>query len=84
RACALGADLVGINNRSLRTFEVDLETTERLAMLSPVRALLVSESGVFTPDDVARVADAHAQAVLVGESLMRQPDVEAATRALMR
>ena len=84
RACALGADLVGINNRSLRTFEVDLETTERLAMLSPVRALLVSESGVFTPDDVTRVADAHAQAVLVGESLMRQPDVEAATRALMR
>ena len=83
RACALGADLVGINNRSLRTFEVDLETTERLAMLSPVRALLVSESGVFTPDDVARVADAHAQAVLVGESLMRQPDVEAATRALL-
>ncbi|MBX3476703.1 MAG: indole-3-glycerol phosphate synthase TrpC [Brevundimonas sp.] len=84
RACALGADLVGINNRSLRTFEVDLETTERLAMLSPVRALLVSESGVFTPDDVARVADAHAQAVLVGESLMRQDDVAAATRALMR
>ena len=83
RACALGADLVGINNRSLRTFEVDLETTERLAMLSPVRALLVAESGIFTAEDVARVSAAHAQAVLVGESLMRQPDVEAATRALM-
>lgn len=84
RACALGGDLVGINNRSLRSFEVDLAVTERLAILSPVRALLVAESGVFTPDDVARVSAAHAQAVLVGESLMRQPDVEAATRALMR
>ena len=84
RACKLGGDLVGINNRSLRTFEVDLAVTERLAILSPVRALLVAESGIFTPDDVQRVSDAHAQAVLVGESLMRQPDVEAATRALMR
>ena len=83
RACRLGGDLVGINNRSLRTFEVDLETTERLAMLSPVRALLVTESGIFTPDDVARVSAAHAQAILVGESLMRQDDLEAATRALL-
>ena len=84
RACKLGGDLVGINNRSLRTFEVDLAVTERLAMLSPVRSLLVAESGIFTPDDVQRVSDAHAQAVLVGESLMRQADVEAATRALLR
>ena len=83
RACKLGGDLVGINNRSLRTFEVDLEVTERLAILSPVRALLVAESGIFSPEDVARVSEAHAQAVLVGESLMRQADVEAATRALM-
>ena len=83
RACRLGGDLVGINNRSLRTFEVDLEATERLAMLSPVKALLVAESGIFTPDDVAQVSRAHAQAVLVGESLMRQDDVEAATRALL-
>jgi indole-3-glycerol phosphate synthase len=83
RACRLGGDLVGINNRSLRTFEVDLAVTERLAILSPVPALLVAESGIFTPDDVQRVSDAHAQAVLVGESLMRQADVEAATRALM-
>jgi len=87
RACKLVEDrdraLVGINNRSLRTFEVDLETTERLTLLSPVHALLVAESGIFTPEDVARVSDAHAQAVLVGESLMRQADVEAATRALM-
>jgi len=83
RACKLGGDLVGINNRSLRTFEVDLDTTELLAMLSPVKALLVAESGIFTPEDVARVSAAHAQAILVGESLMRQDDVEAATRALL-
>lgn len=87
RACALVRDrddaLVGINNRSLRTFEVDLETTELLSLLSPVKALLVAESGIFTPDDVTRVADAHAQAILVGESLMRQEDVEAATKALL-
>lgn len=83
RACALGGDLVGVNNRSLRTFEVDLEVTERLSMLSPVRALLVAESGIFTPEDVERVSAAHAQAVLVGESLMRQDDVEAATRRLL-
>ncbi|WP_288758570.1 indole-3-glycerol phosphate synthase TrpC [uncultured Brevundimonas sp.] len=83
RACALGGDLVGVNNRSLRTFEVDLETTERLSMLSPFKALLVAESGIFTPEDVQRVSAAHAQAVLVGESLMRQADVEAATRSLL-
>ena len=84
RACKLGGDLVGINNRSLRTFEVDLAVTERLAVLSPADALLVAESGIFTPEDVARVSRAHARAVLVGESLMRQSDVEAAIRALMR
>jgi indole-3-glycerol phosphate synthase len=83
RACRLGGDLVGVNNRSLRTFEVDLAVTERLSMLSPVRALLVAESGIFTAEDVERVSDAHAQAILVGESLMRQDDVEAATRALL-
>lgn len=83
RACRLGGDLVGVNNRSLRTFDVDLATTGRLAMLSPVRALLVAESGISTPDDVARVSAAHAQAILVGESLMRQADVEAATQALL-
>ena len=83
RACGLKADLVGINNRSLRTFEVDLETTERLALLRPSNALLVAESGIFTPADVARVADARARAILVGESLMRQDDVTAATKALL-
>jgi indole-3-glycerol phosphate synthase len=83
RACTLGGDLVGINNRSLRTFEVDLDTTARLAMLSPVKALLVAESGILTADDMATVSDAHAQAALVGESLMRHADVEVATRALL-
>ena len=75
--------LIGVNNRSLRTFEVDLATTGQLAALSPDGALLVAESGLFTPQDVARVADAGARALLVGESLMRQADVEAATRALL-
>ena len=81
---ALGGGLVGINNRSLRTFEVDLKVTKRLAPLAPPGALLVSESGIFTPDDVRCVSRVQAGAVLVGESLMRQADVEAATRALLR
>ncbi|HRL07736.1 MAG TPA: indole-3-glycerol-phosphate synthase TrpC, partial [Brevundimonas diminuta] len=75
--------LIGVNNRSLRTFEVDLATTEQLAALSPEGALLVAESGLFTPQDVVRVTEAGARALLVGESLMRQADVEAATRALL-
>ena len=83
RACRLGGDLVGINNRSLRTFEVDMGTTARLAALAPTGALLVAESGLFTPADVARVSDARARAILVGESLMRQADVAAATKALL-
>ena len=83
RAAALGAALVGINNRDLRTFAVDLAATERLAPAAPRGALLVAESGIFTPADVARVSDAGARAVLVGESLMRQPDVAAAARTLL-
>lgn len=83
RAAALGGDLIGVNNRSLRSFEVDLATTERLAADAPAEALLVAESGLFTPADVACVAAAGARAVLVGESLMRQSDVTAATRALL-
>ncbi|MGZ3275900.1 MAG: indole-3-glycerol phosphate synthase TrpC [Caulobacteraceae bacterium] len=83
RAAALGATLVGVNNRSLRTFEVDLANTERLAKAAPENALLVTESGIFTPADVVRLERCGAKAMLVGESLMRQADVEAATRALL-
>ncbi|WP_396593008.1 indole-3-glycerol phosphate synthase TrpC [Brevundimonas sp. R86498] len=83
RAVALSGDLIGINNRSLRTFDVDLAATQRLAPLSPPGSLLVAESGIFTPDDVTAVAAAGASAILVGESLMRQPDVAMATRALL-
>lgn len=83
RAGALGADLIGVNNRDLRTFVTDLAVTERLAPRAPAGALLVTESGVFTPSDAARLERAGAAAMLVGESLMRQPDVAGATRALL-
>jgi len=83
RAGALGADLVGVNNRDLRTFAVDLAITERLAANTPPGALLVTESGLFTAADAARLERSGARAMLVGESLMRQPDVAAATRALL-
>lgn len=83
RAGGLGARLVGVNNRDLRTFEVDLKNTQRLAALAPEGALLVTESGVFTPADVAELEASGAKAMLVGESLMRQTDVAAATRALL-
>jgi indole-3-glycerol phosphate synthase len=83
RAGKLGADLVGVNNRNLRTFETDLSITERLAEATPDGALLVTESGIFTALDVTRLERAGAKAMLVGESLMRQADVAAATRALL-
>jgi len=84
RAAALGARMIGINNRDLTTFVTDLAVTERLAPRVPREATLVTESGVNTPADVGRLARAGAKAMLVGESLMRQSDVEAATRALLR
>ena len=82
RAGKLGAQLVGVNNRNLRTFEVDLAITGRLAALAPADALLVTESGINGPGDTAALEASGARAMLVGESLMRQADVEAATRAL--
>ena len=83
RAVDLGATLIGINNRDLHTFDTSLETFERLAPLVPKHVPLVAESGIFTRADVERMGAAGARAFLIGESLMRQDDVEAATQALM-
>ena len=83
RAVALGARLIGVNNRNLRTFVTDLAVTGRLAVRIPADRLLVTESGIGAPDDVRRLAASGARAMLVGESLMRRPDVEVATRALL-
>lgn len=85
-ALAAGVDLIGINNRDLRTFEVDLATTERLARQLPATSdvLLVAESGIHRSEDVARLTRAGAKAFLVGESLMRQPDMAAALQLLRR
>jgi indole-3-glycerol phosphate synthase len=83
RSLALDCWLIGINNRDLSTFETHLETTEQLAQLVPPGRIIVSESGIFTPADIERLTRSGACAFLVGESLMRQPDIEAATRALL-
>lgn len=82
RAVDLGATLIGVNNRDLRTFDTSLDTFDRLSPLVPHEALLVAESGIFTPSDIDRLTQAGAQAFLIGESLMRQDNVEAATRTL--
>jgi indole-3-glycerol phosphate synthase len=83
RAVGLNADLIGVNNRDLRTFVTDLSVTEKLAEEVPASVLLVTESGIFSPADAARLEYAGAKAMLVGESLMRATDVEAATRSLL-
>ena len=83
RAARLGADLVGVNNRDLKSFVVDLAVTERLSVLAPKDALLVTESGIFTHADVTRMEATGAKAMLVGESLMRHADVTAATKTLI-
>jgi len=83
RATRLKSPLIGINNRNLHSFEVTLQTTRDLARRVPEDRMIISESGLFTPADLADVARFGARAFLIGESLMRQDDVEAATRAIL-
>jgi indole-3-glycerol phosphate synthase len=82
-AIETGAQVVGVNHRDLRTFEVDLGLTERLRKLVPRGVVLVAESGIQTVDHARRMREAGADAILVGEMLMRSPDPSASLRELV-
>ena len=81
--CRSTATLIGVNNRNLKTLAVDLATTEQLAPKVPKDRVLVAESGLGSPADLARMAKVGASAFLIGESFMRKPDVEAAVREIL-
>jgi indole-3-glycerol phosphate synthase len=84
RASRLKSPMIGINHRNLRTFETTLETSEALAPQIPKDRLIVAESGISTPADLAHLTKFGVSAFLVGESLMRQPDVTVGTKALLK
>ena len=83
RALKIDSDLIGVNNRNLKTLAVDLATTEQLAPMVPKDRVLVAESGLGSPADLLRMAKVGASAFLIGESFMRKPDVEAAVREIL-
>lgn len=83
RALRIESDLIGVNNRNLKTLAVDLATTEQLAPRVPKDRVLVAESGLGTPADLLRMSKVGASAFLIGESFMRKPDVEAAVREIL-
>lgn len=83
RVLDAGASLIGVNNRDLRTFEVDLDHTVRLRAQIPADCVLVGESGIHTRQDVLRLEAAGVDAILVGEGLMKRPDIASATRELL-
>ena len=84
RALKLESDLIGINNRNLKTLDVDVATTETLAPTVPEGRMIIGESGLSSPADLARCAEQGVRCFLIGESLMRQDNVAAATRAILQ